>query len=71
MPNPWTGKGNPYTREEVRARLDATLKKNQAISYPPSSANARSAPCASWRHNSASPSNQPMQALFLRTVTKP
>ena len=31
MPNPWTGKGNPYTREEVRARLDATLKKNQAI----------------------------------------
>lgn len=31
MPNPWTGKGNPYTREEVRARLDATLAKNQAI----------------------------------------
>ena len=31
MPNPWTGKGNPYTREEVRERLQATLKKNQAI----------------------------------------
>ncbi|MDO8542911.1 MAG: phosphoenolpyruvate hydrolase family protein [Opitutaceae bacterium] len=31
MPNPWTGKGNPYTREEVRARLDATLKKGDAI----------------------------------------
>jgi predicted TIM-barrel enzyme len=31
MPNPWTGKGNPYTREEVRARLDAVLKKKQAI----------------------------------------
>ena len=31
MPNPWTGKGNPYTREEVRERLHATLRKNQAI----------------------------------------
>jgi len=31
MPNPWTGKGNPYTREEVRERLRATLAKNQAI----------------------------------------
>jgi predicted TIM-barrel enzyme len=31
MPNPWTGKGNPYTREEVRERLYATLKKNQPI----------------------------------------
>ena len=31
MPNPWTGKGNPYTREEVRERLDATLKQNRAI----------------------------------------
>lgn len=31
MPNPWTGKGNPYTREEVRARLDATLKRGQAV----------------------------------------
>jgi predicted TIM-barrel enzyme len=31
MPNPWTGKGNPYTREEVRERLQAQLKKNQAI----------------------------------------
>ena len=31
MPNPWTGKGNPYTREEVRERLSATLAKNKAI----------------------------------------
>jgi len=31
MPNPWTGKGNPYTREEVRARLSATLAKGDAI----------------------------------------
>ncbi len=31
MPNPWTGKGNPYTREEVRERLNATLLKGDAI----------------------------------------
>ena len=31
MPNPWTGKGNPYTRKEVTERLRATLKKGQAI----------------------------------------
>ena len=31
MPNPWTGKGNPYTREEVRERLQATLVKKKAI----------------------------------------
>ena len=31
MPNPWTGKGNPYTRKEVVERLRATLKKNDAI----------------------------------------
>ncbi|MBO0948025.1 phosphoenolpyruvate hydrolase family protein [Fibrella forsythiae] len=31
MPNPWTGKGNPYTREEVRSRLQATLDQNKAI----------------------------------------
>ncbi len=31
MPNPWTGKGNPYTREEVRDRLNATLKTGRAI----------------------------------------
>ncbi|HAZ65738.1 MAG TPA: hypothetical protein DCY41_03160, partial [Opitutae bacterium] len=31
MPNPWTGKGNPYTRLEVMARLRATLAKGQAI----------------------------------------
>jgi predicted TIM-barrel enzyme len=31
MPNPWTGKGNPYTRKEVVERLRATLKKGSAI----------------------------------------
>src|SRR5436190_11146693 len=31
MPNPWTGKGNPYTRQEVVERLRATLKKGDAI----------------------------------------
>ncbi|QDU99117.1 phosphoenolpyruvate hydrolase family protein [Lignipirellula cremea] len=31
MPNPWTGKGNPYTREEVVARLRATLARGEAI----------------------------------------
>jgi len=31
MPNPWTGKGNPYTRKEVRDRLMSTLKKGDAI----------------------------------------
>lgn len=31
MPNPWTGKGNPYTKQEVRARLQATLDQNRAI----------------------------------------
>ncbi|WP_209332520.1 phosphoenolpyruvate hydrolase family protein [Lunatimonas salinarum] len=31
MPNPWTGKGNPYTRQEVRDRLRNTLNKQQAI----------------------------------------
>jgi len=31
MPNPWTGKGNPYTRAEVRARLDATLDRGEPI----------------------------------------
>jgi predicted TIM-barrel enzyme len=31
MPNPWTGKGNPYTRQEVRDRLRATLDQNKAI----------------------------------------
>ncbi len=31
MPNPWTGKGNPYTRKEVIGRLHATLKKGKAI----------------------------------------
>src|SRR2546421_3191042 len=31
MPNPWTGKGNPYTRKEVCERLRATLKKGNAV----------------------------------------
>src|SRR3954464_12898345 len=31
MPNPWTGKGNPYTRKEVVERLMSTLKKGDAI----------------------------------------
>lgn len=31
MPNPWTGKGNPYTRQEVRDRLQKTLNHNKAI----------------------------------------
>lgn len=31
MPNPWTGKGNPYTRQEVRDRLQNTIDQNKAI----------------------------------------
>lgn len=31
MPNPWTGKGNPYTRLEVVDRLRDTVSKGQAI----------------------------------------
>jgi predicted TIM-barrel enzyme len=31
MPNPWTGKGNPYTRQEVVDRLRAILKKGQPV----------------------------------------
>src|SRR5271170_1714208 len=31
MPNKWTGRGNPYTRKEVIARLRATLKRGQPI----------------------------------------
>src|ERR1700712_851084 len=31
MPNPWTGRGNPYTRKEVVERLRATLKKGDSI----------------------------------------
>ncbi len=31
MPNIWTGKGNPYTKQEVRDRLQATLDQNKAI----------------------------------------
>ncbi len=31
MPNPWTGKGNPYTKQEVRDRFQNTLDQNKAI----------------------------------------
>lgn len=31
MPNQWTGRGNPYTKQEVRDRLKATLDQNKAI----------------------------------------
>jgi predicted TIM-barrel enzyme len=31
MPNPWTGKGNPYTRKDVVDRLRATLKRGEPI----------------------------------------
>ena len=31
MPNPWTGKGNPYTRKEVIERLHETLRNNESI----------------------------------------
>src|SRR5881296_3295165 len=31
MPNPWTGKGNPYTRSEVVERLRDTLKEGKPI----------------------------------------
>ncbi len=31
MPNPWTGRGNPYTKKEVRDRLQQTLDQNKAI----------------------------------------
>lgn len=31
MPNPWTGKGNPYTKQEVKDRLQSTLDQNKAI----------------------------------------
>src|SRR5436190_2312845 len=31
MPNPWTGRGNPYTRQEVIDRLRATLQRGEPI----------------------------------------
>jgi len=31
MPNPWTGVGNPYTRQEVRERFQNTLDKGESI----------------------------------------
>ena len=31
MPNPWTGKGNPYTKQEVRDRLQKVIDQKEAI----------------------------------------
>lgn len=31
MPNPWTGIGNPYTKKEVRDRLQLTIDEGKAI----------------------------------------
>lgn len=31
MPNPWTGRGNPYTRKEVVDRLRSTLKRGEPV----------------------------------------
>ncbi|MFT3701250.1 MAG: phosphoenolpyruvate hydrolase family protein [Agriterribacter sp.] len=31
MPNPWTGKGNPHTKREVRARLQKMIEQGNAI----------------------------------------
>ncbi|MBC8768525.1 phosphoenolpyruvate hydrolase family protein [Arenibacter sp. BSSL-BM3] len=31
MPNPWTGKGNPYTKQEVKDRLQAVVNQKKAI----------------------------------------
>lgn len=31
MPNPWTGIGNPYTRQEVKEMLKATISQKKAI----------------------------------------
>jgi predicted TIM-barrel enzyme len=31
MTNPWTGKGNPYNRNEVMGRLRATLARGESI----------------------------------------
>ena len=31
MPNQWTGKGNPYTRQEVRDRLQAAIDRGEPI----------------------------------------
>jgi len=31
MPNQWTGKGNPYTKQEVRDRLQAVVNQKKAI----------------------------------------
>jgi len=31
MPNQWTGKGNPYTKQEVRDRLQSTVDSNKPI----------------------------------------
>ena len=31
MPNKWTGKGNPYTKQEVRDRLQKVVDEKKAI----------------------------------------
>ncbi len=31
MPNPWTGRGNPYTRQEVRDRLQDALDRGEPL----------------------------------------
>src|SRR5210317_2501451 len=31
MPNPWTGIGNPYKKQEVRDRLQVTVNQKKAI----------------------------------------
>lgn len=31
MPNPWTGRGNPYTRQEVRDRLQVALDRGEPL----------------------------------------
>ncbi|MBA4020438.1 MAG: hypothetical protein C0483_25030 [Pirellula sp.] len=31
MPNPWTGRGNPYTRQEVRDRLQGALDRGEPL----------------------------------------
>ena len=34
MPNPWTGKGNPYTKQEVRDRLQAVVNQKKPLLRP-------------------------------------
>ena len=34
MPNPWTGKGNPYTKQEVRDRLQVVVNQKKPLLRP-------------------------------------